>query len=169
MVSTRKKAKISGEIELGLLVVDKSGKPASVDQILTVFKVSPSVSGTPLLELENPAGLGLDMGSDDELSDEDEDSGDEPPETPGLPKQEAEEKKKSKKRLKLKTKGKGNKKKKNVSSFELANNGDVVGVMFIEILSCSDLPPEKNSKFFYRLRYRMPSLTRYPFSDSDEL
>ncbi|KAF3273329.1 hypothetical protein TWF970_009240 [Orbilia oligospora] len=144
LVSTRKKAKISGEIQLNLLVVDKSGKPASVEQILSVFKASPSVAGTPLLELENPAGLGLDMGSDDEVSDEDEESGEESPETPGLPKQEGEEKKKSKKRLKLKGRGKGTKSKKNDTSYELTNNGDVVGVMFIEILACSDLPPEKN-------------------------
>ncbi|KAK6507298.1 hypothetical protein TWF481_005742 [Arthrobotrys musiformis] len=144
LVSTRKKAKISGEIQLNLLVVDKSGKPASVDQLLTVFKTSPSVAGTPLLELENPAGLGLDIGSDDEVSEDDEESGDEPPETPGLPKQEGEEKKKSRKRLKLKGRGKGTKSKKKVTSYELANNGDVVGVMFIEILACSDLPPEKN-------------------------
>ncbi|KAF3932221.1 hypothetical protein ABW20_dc0110292 [Dactylellina cionopaga] len=82
--------------------------------------------------------------SDEDASDEEDDTADEAPEMTSAAKQEVEEKKKARKRLKLKTKAKGIRKKKTVSSYELASSGDVVGVMFIEITSCTDLPPEKN-------------------------
>ncbi|KAF3933177.1 hypothetical protein ABW19_dt0209378 [Dactylella cylindrospora] len=145
LISTKKKAKISGEIRLDLAVVDKTGKPASIEQVMTVFKLSPSVAGTPMLEIENPAGLGIDVGSDDEPSDEDDDTADEGLEIALPGKQEVEEKKKAKKRERLKNKAKKMKKKKKlVSSYEFASGGDVVGVMFLEIISCTDLPPEKN-------------------------
>ncbi|KAK6526249.1 hypothetical protein TWF694_004856 [Orbilia ellipsospora] len=144
LVSTRKKAKISGEIQLDLALFDKAGKPASIEQIFSVFKGSPSIAGTPMLEFDNPTGLGVEMASDDDVSDEEEDSADEGVEIAGVAKPEIEEKKKTKKGgLKLKTKSKKMKKKKAAGSYELAS-GDVVGVMFIEITSCTDLPPEKN-------------------------
>ncbi|EPS45252.1 hypothetical protein H072_765 [Dactylellina haptotyla CBS 200.50] len=148
LVSTKKKAKISGEIQLDLALFEKSGKPASIEQILSIFKGSPSIAGTPMLEFENPAGLGVDMGSDDDMSDEDDDTADEGIEATGSSKQDTDEKekkkKKKKKSLKLKTKAKKMRKKKPVNSYEFANSSDVVGVMFIEISSCTDLPPEKN-------------------------
>ncbi|KAF3912585.1 hypothetical protein ABW21_db0207815 [Orbilia brochopaga] len=144
LVSTRKKAKISGEIRLDLAVVDRTGKQASVEQILAVFKTPPSIVGTPLLEIENPTGLGIDLVTDEDVSDDDDDTADEATEMPGTSKQENEEKKKTRKGLKLPTKAKSIRKKKVVSSYELASSGDVVGVMFVEIMSCTDLPPEKN-------------------------
>lgn len=144
LVSTKKKAKISGEIRLDLAVVDRTGKQASVEQILAVFKTPPSIAGTPLLEIENPAGLGIDLVTDEDASDDDDDTADEAPEMSGTAKQETEEKKKAKKGLKLATRAKSIRKKKPVSSYELTSSGDVVGVMFVEIMSCTDLPPEKN-------------------------
>ncbi|EWC46617.1 hypothetical protein DRE_04104 [Drechslerella stenobrocha 248] len=142
LVSTRKKAKISGEIRLDLAVVDRTGKQPSLEQILAVFKLSPSVAGTPMLEIENPAGLGIDVVTDEDVSDEEDDTADEAIEASGTAKQETEEKQKAKKRLKLRTRNM--RKKKAVSSYELTSGGDVVGVMFVEITSCTDLPPEKN-------------------------
>lgn len=153
--SSRKKATISGEIQLQLCLLDTSDDAATPEQImqkwttwLSNFNGTPSPSASPsIYEQDDP--LSRDLG-DTGLSDDEEDMM-EPDGALGRPKFD---------RIgtsvsmtlsiapsitpsTMKGKTGGDKK---GHHYELSRESDVVGVVFLEINSITDLPPEKNSK-----------------------
>lgn len=42
-------------------------------------------------------------------------------------------------------------------AYEFAGGSDVTGIVFLEIKKIVDLPPERNSKYKYRVKGRLPS------------
>lgn len=120
-------------------LVDSSNPDASDDEIkdkwaqwYSSFLPSPSGSGD-----EDPISQGIADGGSDYDDDEDDEDGTPTPdeETSGgrAPKKVYDQKPKAAK-----------KQKKNAHTYELNHGSDVVGVLFLEISSITDLPPEKN-------------------------
>ncbi|RPA89242.1 hypothetical protein L873DRAFT_1832040 [Choiromyces venosus 120613-1] len=127
--SSRKKAQISGEIQLQFSLTDSSNEAASPEEVaakwqawLGNFVAAPNPSG------DDQDPLSRDLG-DDVPSDEDYEVGD----TESImARKKANKEKKKDKRIK-----KG-------GHYELNSGTDVVGVIFLEINSITDLPPERN-------------------------
>jgi phosphatidylserine decarboxylase len=119
--SSRKKAQISGEIQLQFALVDGSSETATPEEIflkwqawLGNFVTTPSPSG------DDQDPLSRDLGE----SDYDSIGG-------------------ARKKVK---KPESNKK---GGHYELCSGTDVVGVIFLEIQSITDLPPERNSLLLF--------------------
>ncbi|KAH0611065.1 uncharacterized protein H6S33_011492 [Morchella sextelata] len=151
--SSRKKATISGEIQLQLCLLDTSDDAATPEQImqkwttwLSNFNGTPSPSASPsIYEQDDP--LSRDLG-DTGISDDEEDMM-EPDGTLGRPRFDrmgtsvsmAPSIAPSITPSMMKGKAGGDKKGRH---YELSRESDVVGVVFLEINSITDLPPEKN-------------------------
>jgi len=129
--SSRKKAGVSGEIQLTLALVDTANEAATAPEIsaqwttfASAFVAQPSAPGS--ID-EDP--LSRDLGSGD-----DDDSSPSPGEDDALAMDKSQAKDK-----KGKSKGKGH-------VYQFSSGSDVVGVIFLEISSITDLPPERNGK-----------------------
>lgn len=132
MKSSRKKATISGDIQLKFKLIDTA--PESSDELIAQkwaqWVSSLAGSPSPVQQDEDPLAR---LGDDVDISDDDDSS--------PSPDDDVSASGKSSK----KGKDKKDKKKKSKSSpFELNRGRDVVGVIFLEISSITDLPPEKN-------------------------
>lgn len=138
LVSTRKKSKISGEIKLDLAIVDSKHNPASPELITAKLRGIPSMPSTPANELD-----GFDVHS--AVVSEDDDEEDLSSDELNVIDEDGTKSNKSKGR-KMKDKAKRKIRKGSKNAYEFAGGGDVVGVIFLEIGSISDLPPEKNSQ-----------------------
>jgi len=137
LVSTRKKSKISGEIKLDLAIVDSRHNPASPELIASKLRGIPSIPTTPANELD-----GFDTNSAVVSEDDDEDLSSD--ELNVIDEDGSKSNKSRGRRIKDKAKRKIRKGSKN--AYEFAGGGDVVGVIFLEIGSITDLPPEKNGQ-----------------------
>lgn len=143
----KKGTAISGEVQMQFTMADPANPSASPQEIFQKFMamaaVSPGIEGDETDEFSKTESYDRDDEDDDEndpeTSDETEESG----------KLDVSEKKKKKlrlKRLKKKTKAR---------AYEFTGGTDVVGIVFVEICKITDLPPEKNSKFFSSCRLRL--------------
>jgi phosphatidylserine decarboxylase len=135
--SSRKKATISGEIQLQLTLADSSNENATEEQILRKWQLwqanfiqtpSPSSTDCDPMTLGPAEEEGSDYEDEEESPSPDDEStmADKPP------------KKGKGKKFNRKKKAKG-------QPYELNQGSDVIGVIFLEISSITDLPPEKNS------------------------
>lgn len=137
-MKSKRKSKISGEVELQFSLVDPADPSASPEQILSKFQTIAAV--TPGSDITEGDELGqLDSGDgagDDDDVDDNEETSDEA-DDPSRP--ESVEKKRRRLRLaKLK-------RKKKARAYEFSGGSDVVGIVFLEIRRITDLPPERNS------------------------
>ncbi|KAI9834339.1 MAG: hypothetical protein M1826_004265 [Phylliscum demangeonii] len=135
----RKTTHISGEVELQFALLDPSNAAARPEQIFAKFQVMAAVSTSAedesdeLAQLENADGEGDGEGDDDV---EDVEGTSDVPDDPSKP--ESVEKKKRRLRLaRLKRKRKAR-------AYNFQGGSDVVGILFVEILRITDLPPERN-------------------------
>jgi phosphatidylserine decarboxylase len=154
----RKTSVVSGEVLLQFTLYDSTNKESTPQQVLeklaliakTLGPVEsasrvPTAATTPTLaaatKTSNVSPSPLDRSATEDDEEEDEDAydddltpGDEDPTKP-----EAIEKKKRRLRIK------GLKRKKRQNPYEFTNgDGDVVGIIFLEICKITDLPPESN-------------------------
>ncbi|KAG0129346.1 phosphatidylserine decarboxylase-domain-containing protein [Tuber indicum] len=127
--SSRKKAQISGEIQLQFSLSDSSNEAAPPEEIAAKwqawqgnFVTTPNPSGDDQDPLSQDLGDELPSEDDDEVGD-----------TESI--MAGKKTKKGKKKDKRIKKG---------GHYELFNGTDVVGVIFLEINSITDLPPERN-------------------------
>ncbi|KAF2023551.1 hypothetical protein EK21DRAFT_118651 [Setomelanomma holmii] len=129
----KKKSVVSGEIQIQFSLVDTSDPYASPNTILDKFlAIAASVPSPDEEEAE------LLLRADSNNTDvEDEESSDEAQDES----KKAEKREKRQKRLRM---ARLKKKAKQISGYEYSSNGDVAGVLFLEISKITDLPPEKN-------------------------
>ncbi|KAI9838403.1 MAG: hypothetical protein M1819_005672 [Sarea resinae] len=130
---SKKKSKISGEVQLQFSILDPSNPSATASQILQKFYGL--VASTPGTEEEEDDMARFESGSADEEDEKDDDISDE---TDDPTKPETVEKKKKRlriARLKKRTKAR---------AYEFYGGSDVVGIVFLEIGKITDLPPERN-------------------------
>ncbi|KAK7423113.1 phosphatidylserine decarboxylase [Neonectria punicea] len=147
----KKTSVVSGEVQLKFSLKDTTNPSATPEQILAKFyalvasvtvgssrNVTPSMtpSLTPttipsqfISTSQDPTGDDDDDEDDDDLDDEDED--------PSKP----ETAEKRKRRLRIK--GLKRRRRRNPYAF-MSNGSDVVGIIFLEIVKITDLPPESN-------------------------
>ncbi len=135
--SGKKKSVVSGDIQIQFSLTDTSNPTAAPEQILQKF--SAIVAQTPSPDEEEELML---MRGDSNITDN-EDAEDGSDETPDESKK-AEKREKQRKRLKL---AKLKKNAKQLSGYEYSSNGDIAGVLFLEIQRITDLPPESNGMF----------------------
>lgn len=134
--SGKKKSIVSGEIQIQFSLVDPTNLAATPDQILQKLLgiagqlSSPDEEEEELLLRADSNGTDIE---DDESSDEAQDES-----------KKAEKREKRRRRLRL---AKLRKNAKQKSGYEYSSNGDIAGVLFLEIQKVTDLPPEKNGKF----------------------
>jgi len=141
----RKDSNVSGDVQLQFTLFDSTGQAATpqevLDKLRTLAKVDSSDVGatseldtpTPNLQRGNTGDEYFTQDLDDE--DDEESSSDEADD----PKSENVEKKR--RRLRLKGLRKKNKKS---NGYEFSGGSDIVGIVFLEIVKITDLPPERN-------------------------
>lgn len=126
--SGKKKEVVSGEILLQFSLVDPVDPAAAPDQIMRKFLNMVATSPSPD-EYDDDTLLRVESGEGDDL---DEESSDE--------QVDGSEKRQSKMRMaRLK-------KKATQRAYEFSGKTEVAGVLFVEIVKVTDLPPESNSK-----------------------
>lgn len=132
--SGKKKAVVTGEILLQFSLIDPSNPSATPDQIMQKFLTY--AASTPGADDDDDELLRMESGEADE---DDEESSDEALDE--SKKAEKTEKRRRKLRLaKLKRKAK-------LRTYEFSEKTEVAGVLFLEIVKITDLPPERNGKF----------------------
>ncbi len=128
---------VSGEVQIQFSIYDSSAPGSSPQQIMQKFwaiaGVDPESSTPPGEASSDTSPTGDD---EDDLDDLDEDTSDETfdPTTPGT----MGKKRHRKRRIR------GLKKRKAHQLYEFMGTSDVVGIVYLEISSVTDLPPEKN-------------------------
>ncbi|GKT50933.1 phosphatidylserine decarboxylase proenzyme 2 [Colletotrichum spaethianum] len=159
----KKTSVVSGEVMLQFTLFDQSNTAATREQIFEKFyalvsqlpagsrQITPTM--TPLIQpvqnmsvrsgatSSSPSSSSNQTDADqDEDDDDDLDIEDDTPEDEDPSKPEVAEKRKRRLRIK------GLKKKKRDRAYEFNNSGsDVVGIIYLEVLNITDLPPEPNS------------------------
>lgn len=133
----RKKSVVSGEIQIQFSLIDPTNPAAASEQIIQKFLGITGQTPSPDEE-EDELLLRADSNNTD-AEDDDESSDDVNDES-----KKAEKREKRRKRLRL---AKLRKKAKQLSAYEYSSNGDVAGVLFLEIQKITDLPPEHNGNF----------------------
>jgi phosphatidylserine decarboxylase len=133
----KKKSVVSGEIQIQFSLVDTSNASAPPDQLMQKFLAiagnSPSPDEEEAEMLLRADSNNTDVEDDEESSDEAQDES-----------KKAEKREKRRKRLRL---ARLKKKAKQMSGYEYSSNGDVAGVLFLEIQKITDLPPERNGEY----------------------
>ncbi|KAH5115799.1 phosphatidylserine decarboxylase proenzyme [Parastagonospora nodorum] len=130
----KKKSVVSGEIQIQFSLVDTSNPSAPADQLMQKFM---AIAGSSPSPDEEEAEMLLRADSNNTDADDDDDSSDEAHDES----HKAEKREKRRKRLRL---ARLKKKAKQMSGYEYSSNGDVAGVLFLEIQRITDLPPERN-------------------------
>ncbi|EEU45387.1 uncharacterized protein NECHADRAFT_69234 [Fusarium vanettenii 77-13-4] len=141
----KKTSVVSGEVQLQFSLFDATNPAATPQQILEKFNIlvgatsrniTPSM--TPNLApttIPRSTPAAQDSPSDDDDEDEDEDEEDEDDEG------DDQDPTKRKRRLRIR----GLKKKRRNNPYAFASNGsDVVGIIYLEVVKITDLPPESN-------------------------
>lgn len=134
--SGKKSSFVSGEIQIQFALIDTSNPNASVHDIVQKFLAIAGQSSSPD---EEEAELLLRADSNGTDAEDDDDSSDEALDES----KKAEKREKRRKRLRL---ARLRKKAKQMGGYEYSSNGDVAGVLFLEIQKVTDLPPERNGK-----------------------
>jgi phosphatidylserine decarboxylase len=153
--SGKKKSVVSGEVQIQFTLIDPLNLTASPDQVLQKFLALAGQTPSPDDDDEELLMRGDSNATDAE--DDDESSSDEAQDES----KKAEKREKRRRKLKL---ARLRKKVKSKSGYEYSSNGDVAGVLFLEIQKCTDLPPERNGKFPLAVRIYASSRR---FSDED--
>lgn len=136
----RKKAVVSGEIQLQFALVDPANLAATPAQLQARFFALAGQTPSPGDEDEDLLLRGDSNPTD--IDDEDEeDENDNDDEDPADESKSAEKREKRRRRLRL---AKLRRKAKQRGGYEYSSNGDVAGVLFLEIQRITDLPPERN-------------------------
>jgi phosphatidylserine decarboxylase len=152
----KKKSIVTGEIQIQFSLVDTSSPSTPPEQLIQKFL---AIAGNSPSPDEEEAELLLRADSNMTDVEDDENSSDEALDES----KRAEKREKRRKRLRL---AKLRKKAKQMSGYEYSSNGDVAGVLFLEIQRITDLPPERNG--MYPLLYYLCASSRPP-SDKDLL
>lgn len=143
----KKSSNVSGDVQLQFTLFDSTGLAASPQEVLeklrTLAKVDSSdVGATSEVETPTPnlqrANTGDEYFAQDLLDDDDDDDESSSDEADD-PKSENVEKK----RRRLRLKGLRRKSKKS-NGYEFSGGSDIVGIVFLEIVKITDLPPERN-------------------------
>ena len=138
LTSTRKKAQISGEIELQFSLTDASNPTATYDDIFSKWQSwLGSLTGTPSSEEDNLNQQVGEAGID--LDDEDDDSSD------GAGEPKSEENQAEKAVVKESKSLKATAKEKKQHAYHFYHGSEVVGIVYLEVARITDLPPERNS------------------------
>jgi phosphatidylserine decarboxylase len=134
--SGKKKQVVSGEVLLEFSLVDLSNPSATPQELLSKFRGIAVPSPSPE-EDDDEAILRMDSGDADDQDDAEEDEvSDEIQDDTKI--EEVREKRRRRIRLaRLKKKAKQR-------AYELSNQSEVAGVLFLEIVKITDLPPERN-------------------------
>jgi phosphatidylserine decarboxylase len=136
----KKKSVVTGEIQIQFSVVDTSNPSAPAQQLLEKFLAiagsSPSPDEEEAEALLRADSNNTDVEDDEESSDEAQDES-----------KKAEKREKRRKRLRM---ARLKKKAKQMSGYEYSSNGDIAGVLFLEIQKVTDLPPERNGVYLPR-------------------
>jgi phosphatidylserine decarboxylase len=132
----KKKSVVTGEIQIQFSLVDTSSPSTPPDQLVQKFL---AIAGNSPSPDEEEAELLLRADSNNTDAEDDEDSSDEAQDES----KKAEKREKRRKRLRL---AKLKKKATHMSGYEYSSNGDVAGVLFLEIQRITDLPPERNGR-----------------------
>lgn len=123
---------------LELSLADTSNPSATSEELVQKFQTI--AVPTPTGEEEDDSLLRADSGEADDQEDEEEGSDEIQDETK---KEEVREKRRKRLRLaKLKRKAK-------LRAYEFSDKTEVAGVLFLEVVKVTDLPPERNSTFHY--------------------
>jgi len=127
----KKKSVVTGEIKIQFSLVDTSHPSTAPEQLIQKFL---AIAGNSPSPDEEEAELLLRGDSNNSDAEDDEESSDEA----------HDETKKTEKRRRRLRMAKLKKKAKQMSGYEYSSNGDVAGVLFLEIQRITDLPPERN-------------------------
>lgn len=142
--SSRRKAEkdknVSGEVQLQFSLYDLSTPGATPQQVMEKFWAIAGIEPETMpLERGNTDTSDTSPPCEDDEGDEDEDDEEEPSDEASDPtKPETAEKKRRRRRIR------GLKKRKAHQLYEYVGSSGVVGIVFLEISSVTDLPPEKN-------------------------
>ncbi|KAF1944024.1 phosphatidylserine decarboxylase proenzyme [Clathrospora elynae] len=131
----KKKSVVSGEIQIQFALIDPVNLSATPEQVLQKFLAIAGQTPSPDDEDEE-----LLMRGDSNATDADDDDDDSSDDVPDESKK-ADKREKRRRKLKL---ARLRKKAKQMSGYEYSSNGDVAGVLFLEIQKITDLPPERN-------------------------
>ncbi|KAL1606391.1 phosphatidylserine decarboxylase [Paraconiothyrium brasiliense] len=132
----KKKAVVTGEIQIQFSLADAGNLNASNDELIQKFMSFVAQTPSPD-EDDDDLLLRTESAEADEEADEDEESSDEAQDES----KKAEKREKRRKKLRLaRLKKKANK----LRSYEFSDKTEVAGVLFLEISKITDLPPEKN-------------------------
>lgn len=149
----KKKAVVTGEIQIQFSLADQSNPNASNDELIQKFMSF--VAQTPSPDEDEDEILLRTESAENDDQDEDEESSDEALDES----KKAEKREKRRKKLRLaRLKKKANK----LRSYEFSDKTEVAGVLFLEISRITDLPPEKNGR--YRQPCKRDKLTRCSYS-----
>ncbi|KAF1846900.1 uncharacterized protein K460DRAFT_392378 [Cucurbitaria berberidis CBS 394.84] len=132
--SGKKKSVVSGEIQIQFSLLDASNPAAEPHQILQKLLAIAGQTPSPNEEEEMLLLRGDSNVTDNE---DEEDSSDEAQDES----KKAEKREKRRKKLRM---ARLKKKAKQMSGYEYSSNGDIAGVLFLEIQKITDLPPERN-------------------------
>ncbi|KAI5462682.1 phosphatidylserine decarboxylase-domain-containing protein [Mariannaea sp. PMI_226] len=147
----KKTSIVSGEVQLQFTLLDTSDPSATPEKILDKFyslvrcvpvtssrnitpSMTPSLAPTAFPPRSVPASSDTNAGDDDDDDDDDDEEEEEDPSKP----ETAE-----KRRRRLRIRGLKKRRRQNPYAF-MGNGSDVVGIIFLEIVRITDLPPEKN-------------------------
>lgn len=140
---------ISGEVQLQFAIADPANPSAAPQDILDRFMafINASSVASAADDDEDTKGLRSGSGGGDGYNDDDDDDDEEKDletddETDDPVKSGGTEKRKKKLRLARM------KKKTKARTYEFSGGTDVVGIVFLDIVKITDLPPERNSRFF---------------------
>jgi phosphatidylserine decarboxylase len=137
--SGKKKSVVTGEIQIQFSIVDTSNASATPEQLMQKFMAfagnSPSPDDEEAEMLLRADSNNTDLEDDEESSDEAQDES-----------KKAEKREKRRKKLRL---ARLKRKAKQMSGYEYSSNGDVAGVLFLEISRVTDLPPERNGEHHF--------------------
>jgi hypothetical protein len=134
--SGKKKSVVTGEIQIQFSLVDTSDPSATPEQVVQRFRAI--VGQTPSPD-DDEGELLLRADSNVTDAEDDEESSDEAQDES----KKAEKREKRRKRLRM---ARLKKKAKQVSGYEYSSNGEIAGVLFLEIQRVTDLPPERNGE-----------------------
>jgi phosphatidylserine decarboxylase len=132
----KKKSVVTGEILLQFSLVDTSNPSATPEQIMQKFQGFTASTPSPEEDDDDDSLLRMESGDIDDQEDEEESSDEAQDES-----KKAEKNEKRRRRLRLAKL----KKKAKLRAYEFSDRTEVAGVLFLEIVKITDLPPERNS------------------------
>lgn len=133
----KKKAVVTGEIQIQFSLVDTSNPNASSDDLMKKFISIAAQTPSPD-EDEDEYLLRTESAENDDQEEDEEESSDEALDES----KKAEKREKRRKKLRLAKLKKANK----LRTYEFSEKTEVAGVLFLEITKVTDLPPERNGR-----------------------